>query len=302
MPITAGVGICAYNEEKNIGLLLARLLKQKLSKEFKLKEIVVIASGCTDRTEEIVKSFSKKDRRVKLISEKERTGKSHAVNILLGKIKSGIFILENGDTLPYSDSTINNILLPFLDDKVGVVGGRPVPTNKFDTTAGFVNNLIWEIHHQVSLTDPKMSEIMAFRTRLVNRIPVDSVVDDASIEAVAGNSLKVYAPNSMVLNHGPDSLAGIIKQRKRICIGHTHLMKTKKYKVSTMKTSSTILPLFRAVQAIKKKTEFGASGYLKVLLAISMEAYVRVSAYLDFYLMGKKPYKWEILDSTKRVK
>lgn len=302
MVLTAGIGVCAYNEEKNIGFLLERLLKQKISKDFIVKEIVVVASGCTDRTEDIVKEVSKKDKRVRLISEKYRTGKSHAVNILLKNIKSDIFILENGDTLPLNNSTINNILLPFLDEKIGIVGGHPVPTNKYDTIAGFINNLIWELHHQISLIDPKMGEITAFRTRLVKRIPEDSVVDDASIEAVATKFMKRYAPSAIVLNHGPESLVSIIKQRKRICIGHMHLIKTKKYTVSTMKLSTVLIPFFRTIQSMKKKTKFGISEYLKVFLAVFLEAYIRFSAAFDFFIRGIKPYKWEILETTKKVK
>jgi hypothetical protein len=201
-----------------------------------------------------------------------------------------------------NDYTINNILLPFLDEKVGIVGGRPIPTNKYDTTAGFVNNFIWELHHQISLVDPKMSEITAFRKKLVKRIPVYGSIDDASIEAIASKSVKYYAPTSIVLNHGPESFSGIIKQRKRNCIGHMHLMKTKKYTVSTMKLSTVLISFFRAIQSMKKKTKFGISEYLKVLLAVLLDIYTRFSAFFDFFVRGVNPYKWEILESTKKIK
>ena len=63
------VGIPAYNEEANIGRLLKALLNQELPRWLKLEEIVVVASGCTDRTEDIVRSFEEQDERVKLVVE-----------------------------------------------------------------------------------------------------------------------------------------------------------------------------------------------------------------------------------------
>ncbi len=52
------VGILAYNEEANIATLIRNLLNQPLEPDLNLAEIVVIASGCSDRTQEIVKDFS----------------------------------------------------------------------------------------------------------------------------------------------------------------------------------------------------------------------------------------------------
>jgi len=70
---TVSIGICAYNEEKNIGRLLDRLLKEK--KLYTLKEIIVVASGCTDGTEGIVKQYTSKCEKINLIVERGRKGK-----------------------------------------------------------------------------------------------------------------------------------------------------------------------------------------------------------------------------------
>jgi glycosyltransferase involved in cell wall biosynthesis len=65
------IGIMAYNEEKNISRLLQALLDQNL-KAAKISNIFVIASGCTDRTEEIVRDFSVKNKRIKLLLQEKR--------------------------------------------------------------------------------------------------------------------------------------------------------------------------------------------------------------------------------------
>jgi len=58
--IKVSIGIMAYNEEANIGRLLARLLEQRTQK-VKIEKILVVASGCTDRTEDIVRHWSQKN-------------------------------------------------------------------------------------------------------------------------------------------------------------------------------------------------------------------------------------------------
>jgi len=46
--------LCRYNEEANIGRLLEAIAEQLLD-EVEIAEIIVVASGCTDRTEKIVR-------------------------------------------------------------------------------------------------------------------------------------------------------------------------------------------------------------------------------------------------------
>jgi len=52
--IRCSVGITACNEEANIGRLLEAMPIQLLD-EVEIAEIIVVASECTDRTEEIVR-------------------------------------------------------------------------------------------------------------------------------------------------------------------------------------------------------------------------------------------------------
>jgi biofilm PGA synthesis N-glycosyltransferase PgaC len=76
------IGIPAYNEEKNIGTLLTALLMQE-QKRTKISEIIVVSSGSTDRTDEIVKEYSNIDDRTILIRQPQRRGKASAINEIL---------------------------------------------------------------------------------------------------------------------------------------------------------------------------------------------------------------------------
>ncbi|MFX0135606.1 MAG: glycosyltransferase, partial [Candidatus Hodarchaeota archaeon] len=75
------IGICVYNEEKNIYKLLNFLNKEQFSHE--LRNIFVVCSGCTDNSEEIVKSFFKNNNKIVLIHEEKRLGIPHALNQIL---------------------------------------------------------------------------------------------------------------------------------------------------------------------------------------------------------------------------
>ncbi|MCW3131555.1 MAG: glycosyltransferase [Candidatus Methanospirare jalkutatii] len=121
------IGIPAHNEEKNIGKLLQNLLEQPLDEGVVLEKIIVVTSGCTDRTEEIVEAFARKDGRVKHFSEAERRGKISAVNLILRESRgSDVLLMLSADNLPAKGS-IQEILKPFLqhgslrkyEDKIG---------------------------------------------------------------------------------------------------------------------------------------------------------------------------------------
>ena len=61
--LQCSIGVTAYNEETNIGHLLAALLDQHLH-SVEIAEIIVVASACTDRTVPIVAEYMAQDGRV----------------------------------------------------------------------------------------------------------------------------------------------------------------------------------------------------------------------------------------------
>ncbi len=86
------VGIPAYNESANIGLLLSDIKKQKLE-NFKLKQIIVSSDGSTDQTNKIVKKF----KGVKLFANKDRKGLSRGLNQIISATNTEVLIILNAD-------------------------------------------------------------------------------------------------------------------------------------------------------------------------------------------------------------
>ena len=287
------LGIMVYNEEANIGRLLRSLLKQKITHCY-LKEIFVVASGCTDRTEEIVRNFIHEDSRIKLLVQPEREGKASAINLFLSKATGDILVLESGDTIP-EEGALNRLAAPFEDPSIGMTGARPIPVNSKNTFIGSTVHLMWLLHHNIALMTPKLGELVAFRN-FIQKIPNDTAVDEACIEAIvrkAGYEL-YYVPDAIVQNKGPENIRDFIKQRRRISAGHKHLLREQKHEVST----SDPKKIFRIIM---QEHSWNFRDTIWTAGAISLELIGRLLGSFDFYVRKKNPFIWDIAYSTKKL-
>ena len=289
------VGICAYNEERNMSRILDALLKQETT-IVSINQILIMSCS-TDKTNEIVQKFRKRDNRIKLVLQKTRAGKASAVNLFLKKATGDILVLMSADTLPQK-STIENLAVPFLDPHVGMTGGRPIPTNSRRKFMGSVSHLLWKLHDEVSTTNlenPKCGEIIAFR-RVVKKLPNDTAVDEAWIEMIIrkkGFALR-YVPDAVVHNHGPENISDFLKQRRRIHSGHLHLKEKTGYEVSTME-------LFKILKVMPRVVGHSSRGLLYLVGAVFLEIYGRFLGAFDFYVKKRNPYVWDMVTSTKEV-
>jgi biofilm PGA synthesis N-glycosyltransferase PgaC len=233
MTIACSIGIMAYNEEANIGRILEALVSQRTAK-VTLSEIVVVASGCTDRTGSIVQEWARRDGRIRLFVQPKRKGKASAINQFLPQAQEKIVVLCSADLLPEADA-IEQLVAPFADPAVGLTTGRPVPVNDPGTFMGFAAHLLWDLHHQINLRSFKAGEMIAFR-KIFERIPYHTSVDEASIEPVIrGQGYEVrYVPTAILHNKGPLTVGDYLRRRRSNYAGHLALRNTLGYTVSTM--------------------------------------------------------------------
>lgn len=291
--LLVSIGIIVHNEAANIAKLLNALKNQNLNRVV-IREIIIVSSASTDATDEIVEEFSKQDKRITLIREKERRGKSAAINLFLKAANSEILIIESGDTIPAVD-TVEKLIIPFFEQSIGMTGGRPVPENSPDNFIGYSVNLLWNLHHKMALINPKLGEMVAFR-RLFENLPEQSAVDEASIEALirsAGLKLK-YIGDALVYNKGPENLRDFIKQRKRIAAGHLWLKDVQNYSVASQDKKLLIKLFLEELKA-------APSRFFYLMGTVFIEIYSRILGFIDLRIRKKNPFKWEIADSTKNL-
>jgi len=281
------IGIPAYNEEKNIVLLLSSLLKQK-TKVVKIKEIIIVSSGSTDNTDKIVKSIVKKNKKIKLLVQKKRVGKASAINLFLQHAKSSVVVLESADTIPKDDS-IEKLCLPLKNPKVGIVASRPTPKNSKKNYLGYVIKLQWLLHHKISLKKPKFGELIAFR-KLFSKIENTAADEEYIAMRIKNNGFAgVYVPGAIVYNKGPETVSDFIKQRRRIYCGHLELKNRKNYKASTVNNLQIFKFSFEGV---------GIMDIPKIIFAILLESFGRLLGVYDYY-SGKDHSIWEVSKTTK---
>ncbi|HLL78716.1 MAG TPA: glycosyltransferase, partial [Ktedonobacteraceae bacterium] len=123
--IECSIGIMAYNEEANIARTLDAVLQQT-GPSIRIHEVIVVASGCTDRTVPIVSELALAEPRIRLCVQEKREGKASAINLFLKQATSPVVVLIGADVIPET-SAIEQLCAPFQDASIGMVGGRPVP-------------------------------------------------------------------------------------------------------------------------------------------------------------------------------
>jgi poly-beta-1,6-N-acetyl-D-glucosamine synthase len=292
--LECSIGIMAYNEELNIGKLVAALLQQETT-TCVIQEIIVLASGCTDGTEAVVRDWGSRDSRVRLVTQPRREGKASAVNLFLQHSQSEILVLAGADTLP-TPLTIQLLVEPFHQPEVGMTGGRPVPVNDPSTFMGFAAHVLWELHHQIALREPKLGELTAFR-RVFYRIPTDSATDEANIEPLIGGQgyqLR-YVPESIIYNRGPTTVQDFLRQRRRIYSGHLRIYRKQGYAVSTMNTG-------RIVEVLLRSWRWNWHYIPWILAIVSLEVYARLLGWIDYKFRGPGHHAvWDVATTTKEV-
>jgi poly-beta-1,6-N-acetyl-D-glucosamine synthase len=299
--IALSIGICAYNEEKNIGQLLDFILSEQANSEG--LEVLVVCSGCTDKTAEVALKYEKKDSRVRVYIENERRGKASAVNHILLKAKGELILFISADTLP-TKGCFARLIPKLRDPNVGVVCGNPVPINSGDSMMGRLVQLLWSFHDHVfkQLNNEGLvrhaTEIFCMRRGIVENIPRETVNDDAYIALTVkrkGWSIK-YEETSRVLICGPKTFREYFQQRRRILSGHYQV------RMLTGEAPQYLIHLLpshpaRVLKIASWLTKFDP---FTLLVFLSVELLINVIAISDS-ILGTFDFTWDSLESTKRI-
>jgi len=123
--------IAAYNEEDSI----ESTLKNKLSLDYPKEklDIIVISDSSTDKTEDIVNQYEEK--RVKLIRQEPRAGKTSALNLAISKAIGEIICFSDANSI-YKSDALKTMMQNFHDSRVGYVTGKMIYTKPDGSTIG----------------------------------------------------------------------------------------------------------------------------------------------------------------------
>jgi cellulose synthase/poly-beta-1,6-N-acetylglucosamine synthase-like glycosyltransferase len=297
--MNVSIVVPAYNEARNIRQLVLSLLGQQ-THIARIVEIIVVASGCTDGTPEVVRDLGRGRPGVQVHVQEKREGKVAAINAYLKMRdpRADVCIVCSAD-LHLEPDVVEKMVVHLSDHPdTGMVGARPVPDNDPSTIVGRMVNVLWKLHHEVALVVPKMGEIVAFRAALVEYVSELSVVDEASIEDVVrakGYSLG-YAPEAVVTNHGPETFSEYFEQRRRIARGHYWLEFAFGYQVATLDRG---LVVRAAAETMRVEDR---AGKIALAAAMGTEVVARMVGFWDARVVGGRHRTWRVLQSTKSLR
>ena len=147
------------------------------------------------------------------------------------------------------------------------------------------------LHHLISLKGkPKLSgELCAIRTVCLQPIPEEIATDEPYIELVIRQQgYKIgYLPEAVVRIRTPTNLSDLLKQRKRIWIGHMQLKRATGFDVSTSSFKNILYSL----------PDLSVSEVFFAFLGGILEGIAYSQARLS--KNKKVPYMWDPIKSTK---
>lgn len=116
--------ISAHNEEKIIGRTLSNLVNLPYDNY----EIIIGLDGCTDKTEEIVRSFALKCKKLKYYTTNLRQGKPAVINEIIKKARGEIIIINDADWIfeVKNRNSLKNLVSLFEKNKIGGVAPSKV--------------------------------------------------------------------------------------------------------------------------------------------------------------------------------
>lgn len=286
------VGMMVHNEAGTLEECMRAVLDES-DGEYKVCRLIVVSSGSTDSSEAIARKIAAEDDRVVVISQPERQGKVAAINLFLSRATEPICALVNADTL-LAPGSLTRLVEPMRDPAVGMVGGRVVPVNGGRSFPGRMVGLLWNLHHEISATSPKLGEVVVFRNSF-DRLESIDAADEVALEfqvIKAGHRLR-YVPDAVIYNYGAAKIGDLYRHRKRIHRQHLGFKGRTRYAPSTMRWSSAAAAMTRTV--LDQPEETWAACAL-----VGIELISRASANLAHRFGPEPPTDWEPITSAKR--
>jgi cellulose synthase/poly-beta-1,6-N-acetylglucosamine synthase-like glycosyltransferase len=304
---TISVGICAYNEEANIGNLLKDIIEQHLPPELKLNEIIVVSSGSTDRTDDIVRKMAETDTRIKLIIEKTRKGKAEALNKILAKAKGDILVVISADTrLP--PKSLVKIVKSIEKPGVGGACAATIPICNKNSATELFYSFLWRTHKRLLYEEEKTKgtlsqlggDMWAIRRGIITHIPSNIINDDIYL----GIKLRekgwriTFNPQSKVFIKSPTTPIEYIQQRERIIIGHKQIKEITCIEPVTISKLTLKKPSHALKILLNEIKMYNLNERLKIIGGFFLEFIAQILAQIK--MKEKHKYvKWKRIPGTK---
>jgi len=230
--------IPAHNEAK----VIARTVEAMLALEYPSDRLTVMAinDGSTDGTKEIVERYAAEDRRVEFFNVPESEGgrgKSRALNLALGRIRSDVIAVYDADNLPDPAALRYLVAHLLLDSDLGAVLGKFRTVNK---NVNFLTRFInvetlsfqsmlqagrWQMHNIATL--PGTNYVMWTKLiRDLNGWDEQALTEDSelSIRIIEQGYKIMFLPYAITYEQEPQEWKVWLRQRMRWVRGNNYVL------------------------------------------------------------------------------
>lgn len=291
------IGVFGYKERENFDNFLDSFIYNinLLDSSLRLEIFFIFDELSPTNKEEIILKL----KRIHLsnyifINNPCRVGKINAINLFLKKSKYNACILCNADTI-IGKGVFKRLIHLLLDGppSVGMVGARVLPYGLDNIPSSVLKKVIailWDLHHILSLTKPKLSEVIGFK-KIFRELPQVGLDDVIMEEYIVGNGYKmVYIPSVCVYTRVPSSWKDYFLQRRRISAQYTRYLLRRRFFPSTRNVNVWLKSF--------KNRHLKWSQLIGIILLWFIEMYVFILGLITC-IKNEDLIRWQISETTK---
>jgi glycosyltransferase involved in cell wall biosynthesis len=216
------IGIPAYNEARNIKKLLQTLLAQK-EDGFHLESVIIVSDGSSDTTDKEVTAV--KDKRIKLLDDRKRLGKSARLDQFFRKNTADILVLVDADIQIKDKQLLSKLVKQSNFKHEGIVAVNAQPLEGKTFVENVLNAGVYAVK-SLSENWKNGNNYLSFKgcflaldKALVKKIhlPASIINNDAFLyfSAVENGYTPAYRKECLVYYRSPSTLEDHIKQSSR---------------------------------------------------------------------------------------
>ena len=192
-------------------------------------EIIVVESGSTDDTHQIVKKIIENrdelNPMMKLLREEKRKGKASAINLGKKQAKNNIILITDANSI-FDKNVLKELMPHFKNPKIGAVGGKYIVSNP-NAKLTFSESFYWDQEHIMCMGESAIESacalfgtMSAFRSNLINADTTIISEDLDMIIQVKRKGYKIkYEPDAIVYEPSATTKEDQIKRRVRTSTG-----------------------------------------------------------------------------------
>jgi len=211
-------------------------------------EVIIVDGSSTDNTVSKAKRYLKDNGfpfEIKILEEKERSGKAKALNFALKHAKSEIIATSDADSY-WEPSALRKAISYLADPRVGAVSGREKIINEGQNTLTLAESKYRDLFYTMRLGESKLhstqmflGELAIYKREVFEKFNDEKGSDDNGtiVDIISNGYRTIFVPEAVFYDTAPDSIRDRISLKRRRALHLIHAL-VKAVKLKTEKRFS----------------------------------------------------------------